>query len=108
MHSIGHMISFPTPTHTYVSGNHSNGYGRSKTALVRSYRIARKLLLRRFKAWKRFQNLAMIMIFKVGIFLSRLGSLMICTHDLTVLTKTKEMTCYCGLSAFGGKIALNT
>jgi hypothetical protein len=31
-----------------------------------------------------------IMIFKVVIFLIGLGSLMICTHNLTVLTKTKK------------------
>jgi hypothetical protein len=48
------------------------------------------------------------MIFKIVILLSRLGHLMRCTHDLTVLTKTKEMTRYYESYAFGGKIALNT
>jgi hypothetical protein len=28
---------------------------------------------------------------------------MICTHDLTILTKTKEMIRYCGSYVFGGK-----
>jgi hypothetical protein len=34
---------------------------------------------------------ATIMIFKVSILLDGLSSLMICTYDLTVLTKTEEM-----------------
>jgi hypothetical protein len=46
--------------------------------------------------------------FKIAIMLILLGDLMTCTHDLIVLTKTKEMTCYCGSHAFGGKVALNT
>jgi hypothetical protein len=33
--------------------------------------------------------------FKIVNLFIGLGSLMICTHDLTVLTKTKEMTRYC-------------
>jgi hypothetical protein len=33
---------------------------------------------------------------------------MICTHDLTVLTKTKETTRYCKSHVFSGKIALKT
>jgi hypothetical protein len=36
MDSIGHLTSFPAPTHTQVFGNHSNGYGHLKTADVRS------------------------------------------------------------------------
>jgi hypothetical protein len=44
------------------------------------------------------------MIFKISVFLIRLGSLMICTHDLTVLTKIKEMTCYCKLFGYSGKM----
>jgi hypothetical protein len=39
---------------------------------------------------KQFHNLARIMIFKVVTLSIRLGSLMICTHNLTILTKTKE------------------
>jgi hypothetical protein len=34
--SAAHLLSFPTPTHTHDSGNHSNGYGHSKIAFVRS------------------------------------------------------------------------
>jgi hypothetical protein len=37
-----------------------------------------------------FWNLMRIMIFNVAILLSRLGSLMICTHDLYVLTKRRR------------------
>jgi hypothetical protein len=32
---------------------------------------------------------------------------MTCTHDLTILTKTKEMTRYCGSFGYGGKVALD-
>jgi hypothetical protein len=35
------------------------------------------------------------MIFMIVNLLNGLGSLMICTHDLIVITKTKEMTHYC-------------
>jgi hypothetical protein len=34
--SIGHYLSFPTPTHTHVFGNHSNDYGHLNTTHVRS------------------------------------------------------------------------
>jgi hypothetical protein len=44
-----------------------------------------------------------ITIFKIANLLIGLGILMICTHDLTVLTKTKEMTCYCESFRYGGK-----
>jgi hypothetical protein len=47
------------------------------------------------------------MIFKIATLLSRLGSLMICTQDLTVLTKTKETTHYYKSFGYGGKDALN-
>jgi hypothetical protein len=48
-----------------------------------------------FETQRRFQNLERIMIFKVVLLLNGLSSLMICTHELTVLTKTKETTHYC-------------
>jgi hypothetical protein len=35
------------------------------------------------------------MIFKIVNLLIELSSLMICTHDLTVLTKIKQTTRYC-------------
>jgi hypothetical protein len=34
--SAAHLLSFSTPTHTHNFDNHSNGYGCSKAALVRS------------------------------------------------------------------------
>jgi hypothetical protein len=46
------------------------------------------------------------MIFKVATFLSRIGSFMICTHDLTVLTPKKEIIHYCESFGYGGKNAL--
>jgi hypothetical protein len=44
-----------------------------------------------------------ITIFKIVILLIRLGSLMICTHELIMLTKIKETICYCELLGYGGK-----
>jgi hypothetical protein len=44
-----------------------------------------------------------IMIFKISILLIGLGSLMICTHNLIILTKTKEMIRYCESFGYGGK-----
>jgi hypothetical protein len=34
--SVGHLLSFSMPTHTHDFDKHTNGYGHSKTALVRS------------------------------------------------------------------------
>jgi hypothetical protein len=47
------------------------------------------------------------MIFKIVNLLIGLGSLMICTHDLTVLTKIKEMTRYWESFGYGAKGTLN-
>jgi hypothetical protein len=47
------------------------------------------------------------MIFKIVNLLIGLGSFMTYTQDLIVLTKTKEMTRYCGLFGYGGKCALD-
>jgi hypothetical protein len=44
------------------------------------------------------------MIFKIVNFLDGLGSLMICTHDLSILTKTKETIHFCESFAYGGKM----
>jgi hypothetical protein len=35
-------------------------------------------------------NLVKILIFKIAVLFIRLGSLMICTHDLAIVKKTKE------------------
>jgi hypothetical protein len=43
------------------------------------------------------------MIFKIVVLLDGLGSLMICTHDLIILIKTKEAIRYCELFGYGGK-----
>jgi hypothetical protein len=43
------------------------------------------------------------MIFKILNLVIGLGSLMICTHNLTVLTKTKETTHYCDSFGYGVK-----
>jgi hypothetical protein len=44
------------------------------------------------------------MIFKNVNLIIGLGSMMICTHDLIVLTKTKEMTHCCESFGYGGKM----
>jgi hypothetical protein len=44
-----------------------------------------------------------IMIFMISILLDGLGSLMICTHYLIILTKTKEAILYCESFRYGGK-----
>jgi hypothetical protein len=48
-----------------------------------------------------------IMIFKIVVLLDGLSSLMISTHDLNLLTKTKEMTRYCELFGYGGSTLSN-
>jgi hypothetical protein len=47
-----------------------------------------------------------IMIFNIVILLIGLGSLMIFTHDLIILTKTKQTILYCELFGYGGKTLL--
>jgi hypothetical protein len=48
-----------------------------------------------------------VMIFKIVNLFIGLGSLMICKYNLTVLTKTKEMTRYCESFGYGGKDTLD-
>jgi hypothetical protein len=43
-----------------------------------------------FETQKRFRNLVRITIFMIAMLLIRLGSLMICTHNLTILTQKKR------------------
>jgi hypothetical protein len=43
-----------------------------------------------------------ILIFKIVDLLIGLGSLMICTHNLITLTKTKEIILYCESFRYGG------
>jgi hypothetical protein len=45
------------------------------------------------------------MIFNIVLLQSLLGSLMICTHNLIILTKTKETSIYCKkMFGYGGKM----
>jgi hypothetical protein len=103
------LLSFSAPTLTLDFDNPSNGYGHSKTALVRSVSGSPEI---RFV--DRFQNLdsisesTRIMIFKIAILLSHLGSLMICTHDLFILTKTKENNILLWITRIRWQNALNT
>jgi hypothetical protein len=91
------------PTHTHDFGKHRNVYGRSKQHSCRASPDCQKSDSLMFETRKQFQNLARITIFKITILLSQLGSLVICTHDLTILTKIKEMTHYCESFGYGGK-----
>jgi hypothetical protein len=82
----------PTPTHDFY--NHSNGYSRSKTALVRSVSGSPEIcFFNGFEVRYSFR-IGEDYDFKITIFLIGLGNLMICTHDLVVLTKIKETTRY--------------
>jgi hypothetical protein len=96
---------FSTPTHAHNFDNHCNGYNHSKTALVRSFSGLPEIgFFKGFETQKRFWNLARVTIFKIATLLIGLGSSMICTHDLIVLTKTKETTHYYGSFGYGGKM----
>jgi hypothetical protein len=86
---VASLLSFSTPTHIHNFDNHSKGYDRLKTANMWSSADCRK------SNSSTVSILAKITIYKIAVLLSRLGSLMICIHDLTVLTKTKEVIRYC-------------
>jgi hypothetical protein len=105
--SIDHLTSFSVPTHTHVFGNHNNGYGHLQTADVRSFVDCRKpdssMASKHGFNFGNNENYD----FEIINLLIGLGSLMICTHHLTVLTKTKEMSHYCGSVGCGGKGALD-
>jgi hypothetical protein len=106
--SIGHLPSFSMPTHACDLGNHSNGYGHLKTAGVQSFTDCRKtassMALKLGFDFRNDKNYGFL--FKIVNLLIRLGSLMICTHDLTVLTKTKETIRYCESFRYGGRNTL--
>jgi hypothetical protein len=40
--SIGHLLSFPTPTHTHIFGNHGSGYSHLNTVTCEVQRITVK------------------------------------------------------------------
>jgi hypothetical protein len=105
--SIDHLLRFPTPTDTHVSGNHNNGYGHLKTADVRSSVDYRKTEPSMVQTWIWFQNRRGLYFFKIASFLNWLGNLMTWTHGLIILNKTKEIIRFCGSYTFGGKSTLN-
>jgi hypothetical protein len=47
-----------------------------------------------------------ITVYKIVNLFNGLGSLMTCTHDLTILIKIKEIIRYCGSFGYGDKSAL--
>jgi hypothetical protein len=44
--------------------------------------------------------------FKIAVLFFGLGSLMTCTHGLTIITKIKEMACYCESFRYSDRNAL--
>jgi hypothetical protein len=104
MDSVAHMLIFSTPTHTHDFDNYSNGYSHLNTTTCGALADCQKSDSSiGFETRKQFQNLVRITIFKIAVLLIWLDSLMICTHGLTILTKTKEMTRYCESFGYGGK-----
>jgi hypothetical protein len=92
MDSVVNLLSSSTPTHTHDLDNHSIGHGCSKTQRSCGVLAAsqKSNLSIGFATQKQFRNLERITIFKIVVLLIRLGSLIICTHYLIALTKTKE------------------
>jgi hypothetical protein len=95
--SVGHLLSFPTPTRTQIFGNNNNGYGHLKQLMCGVQRIAVNPILQRLRNLDSILELMRIAIFKIANLLIGLCNLMICRHNLIILTKTKETICYCGL-----------
>jgi hypothetical protein len=95
------LLRFFTPTHTHDFDNYNDGYGRSKTTLVQSFSgLSEIRLLNGFKFGEDYD------FFKIAILFIGLGSLIICTHDLTIITKIKKIIHYCESFGYGGKSAL--
>jgi hypothetical protein len=95
MDSVDHLTSFRAPTHTHIFGNQTFVTVIWKQPMCGVLRIAVKLILQRFWNLDSISKSTRVMIFKFVHLLNGLGNLMICTHDLTILTKTKETTHYC-------------
>jgi hypothetical protein len=83
------LLSFLMLTHIYDFDNHSNGYDCLKDSTVWSFSGLPEI--RFFDGFNSdlVPETMRIMTFSIIILLSRLGSLMICTPDLCVLTKRK-------------------
>jgi hypothetical protein len=104
MDFAANSLSFSMPTHTHDFDNHSNGYSHSKTALMWSVSGLPEIRFFDGLNLDSISDLMRIMIFKIAILVIQLGSLMICTHDLIILTKTKETIHYCKSFGYGGKM----
>jgi hypothetical protein len=88
--SIANLLRFSMPTHTHDVGNDNDGYGHLKIAFVRSLADCQKTVSLTVWNLDTVSKSKRIMIFKIANLLIRLGNLMICIHNLIVLTKTKE------------------
>jgi hypothetical protein len=102
------LLSFSTSTRTHDFDDHINSYSRSKTALMRSFSGLPEIRFFNGLNSETVPETTRILIFKIIVLLDRLGSLMICTHDLIILTKIKETIRYCESFGYGGKTDLNT
>jgi hypothetical protein len=84
------LLSFLMPTHTHDFNNHSNGYGCLKYSAHAELADCRKsdssTALKLGFEFRINENYD----FKIIDLLIGLGSLMICTHDLHVLTRRKR------------------
>jgi hypothetical protein len=69
-------------------------------------RITENLIHQQFRNMDSISESTRITIFKIADLLIGLGSLMICTHDLTVFTK-KETINYCKSFGYGGTSTLD-
>jgi hypothetical protein len=102
-------LGFSTPTHMHESSNYINGYGHPKTTIAQSisgtagnqFRSNGLESRNGFGLWRGLKFSSLL----VGYLME--SDIMTCTHDLIILTKTKEATRYRGSHTFGGKSALN-
>jgi hypothetical protein len=69
MDSIASLLNFSMPTHTHDFGNHGDGFGHSKTSLIRSLADRRKSDSSMGLTSKRFRTAVRFMTFKIAIML---------------------------------------
>jgi hypothetical protein len=104
MDFAANLLSSSTPTHTHDFDNHNNCYGRSKTSLMQSFSGLPEIRFFDGLNSETVSESMRITTFKIAALLNGLVSLMICTHNLTILTKTKEIIRYCELFGYGAKM----
>jgi hypothetical protein len=87
---VDKLLSFSTPTHMHKSDSHSNGCGHPKTALLRSFSGQSEIgFVQQIRNSETVSEFGEDYNFKLLSCLFAYGDIMICTHDLIILTKTK-------------------